>query len=40
MVLNETPVKTSNNFHSNNIELKEFEVPAEVNQFINRSIYR
>ena len=39
MVLNETPVRTSNNFHSNSIELKEFEVPAEVNQFINRSIY-
>ena len=39
MVLNETPVRTSKNFHANDIEIKDFEAPQEVEQFLNRSIY-
>ncbi|MBR3280250.1 MAG: SufD family Fe-S cluster assembly protein [Clostridia bacterium] len=39
MILNETPVRTSKNFNSNNIELKNFEVPQENNGFLNRNIY-
>ena len=39
MILNETPIRTSNNFHANNIDIKEFEVPQEEKKFINRNIY-
>jgi len=39
MILNETPIRTSNNFRANDIELKDFEVPKEVNKFLNRNIY-
>ena len=39
MILNETPVRTSKNFHANDIEIKDFEVPQEINKFLNRTIY-
>ena len=39
MKLNATPVRTSNNFKINDIELKDFKTPNEITEFSNRSIY-
>ena len=39
MYFNETPVRTSKNFNANDIELKDFEMPEETAEFINRTVY-
>jgi len=39
MILNETPVRTSKNFRANNIEIKDFEVPENIEKFSNRTIF-
>ena len=39
MILNETPIRTSKNFLANEIELKDFEVPQNIDKFLNRTIY-
>lgn len=38
MILNETPIRTSNNFGINNIELKNFEIPQKIGEFDNITI--
>ncbi len=39
MILNETPVRTSKNFKANSIEINDFEIPQEIGNFLNRTIY-
>ena len=39
MILNETPVRTSQNFKANNIEIADVNLPESVEPFLNRTIY-
>jgi len=39
MIINETPIRTSNNFKANNIDINDFEFMTTINDFNNRTIY-